>query len=260
VLSYPVFRILGFALAALALLLLLLELPRVSESGKILLGSARRGRLGGWFSRALLIGGILLNLSYATFRFGVGVRAGALWFCAEALYYLLLCAARIFVVEEDRQITNESNPVKGDLLAWHTYRRGGFFMLVLSLAASGIVILALREERTHSYPNAVVIGAILFTAWRVGLALYQILRHRHARPVLSLSKLLSLAAALLSFFALQCTVLVRYARDFAYRLALNAITGAVVCLSLFAIGCFMLRRARHALTKKGYDRNRSYPF
>jgi hypothetical protein len=251
IVSYPFFRILGFSLAGIALLLLLWRVPRVVKSGRELLFATYRQRLGGWLTRAALFGGILLNLSYAAFRFAVGVRSTSLWFCAEAVYYLLLCAARILLVEEERQISAETDPAMGDTLAWQAYRRGGFFMLILSLAASGIVVLALREERTRGYPDIVVAGAILFTAWRAGLSLYQILRHRHARPVLSLVKLLSLAAALLSFFALQCTVLARHKWDFAYRLPLNAATGGAVCLALFLTGCFMLRRARRELKKKG---------
>ena len=251
IVSYPFFRILGFSLAAIALLLLLWRVPRVVKNGRELLSAVYRRGIGDWLTRAALFGGILTNLSYATFRFVVGVQSNSLWFCAEAVYYLLLSAARILLVEEDRQINDEINPVVGDTMAWRAYRRGGLLFLLLSLAASGIVILALREERTRGYPDIVVVGAILFTVWRAGLALYQILRHRRSRPVLSLSKLLSLAAALLSFFALQCTVLVRYGRDFAYRLPLNAITGCAVCLALFVIGCFMLRRARRELKKDG---------
>lgn len=251
IVSYPFFRILGFSLAGIALLLLLWRVPRLVKNGRELLSAVYRRGLGSRWMRAALFGGILLNLSYATFRFAVGVQSASLWFCAEAVYYLLLSAARILLVEEDRQIGLETNPVLRDKHAWQVYRRGGFLLLLLSLAAAGIVILALREERTRSYPDIVVVGVILFTVWRAGLALYQILRYRHSHPILSLSKLLSLAAALLSFFALQCTILVRYGRDFAYRSPLNAVTGSAVCLALLVIGCFMLRRARRELKKGG---------
>lgn len=251
VVSHPFFRILGFSLAGVVLLLLVWRLPHVLKNGWALLQSVYRTGTGDWLIRATLFGGILLNLAYAAFRFVIGVSSSSLWFCAEAVFYLLLCAARIFLVEEERRITRENTPVLRDLLGWSAYRRGGLLLLWLSVAAAGIVILALREERTRGYPDIVVIGAILFTVWRAGLALYQIFHYRHSHPTLSLAKLFSLATALLSFFALQCTLFARYGKDFAYRLPLNAATGGAVCLSLFLVGLFVLRRARHELKKNG---------
>ena len=253
-LSYPVFRILGFSLVGISLLLLLLTLPRIVKSGKALLKTACGGRLGGFVSRAALLGGILLNLVYAAFRFAVGLYTRSLWFCAEAVFYLLLCAARVFLVEEDRRIGAAPDPQVRERIGWGVYRRGGFLFLFLAIAASGIVTLALREEHTRGYTDAVVVGAILFSAWRAGLALFQIFSHRRKLPLLSFAKLLSLCTALLSIFALQTTLFARFGADFKYRFPLNAATGTAVALSLFAIGGAMLARAQREIKRTARDR------
>lgn len=237
--SHPVWRGTAVFATGISLGLLLGALPRVVRAGKRGLSRGRkRGRE--WLARLALYGGLFLNLSYALFRFAAGVATDSSWLFAEAVYYLLLSGIRLLLLEEERHF---SAPVTGDTRGalW----RGGWLLLLLSLAAAGVVLLALMEERGRPYPDAVVIGAILFTACRGVAALSGLFHFRErGNAVLALAKQLSLSTALVSLFSLQYTLLLRYGENFAYRLPLNLLTGSAVVLFLGVSGALLLRRAK----------------
>lgn len=250
-LSHSFFRVLGLSLAGIALLLLLALLPDLIRKAKAaLLAEWGRHTRSEWLTRAALVGGLLLNLAYAAFGFFFGVVGDIPRLCAEALYYLSLSAARFSLFEQDRRLARVADAARRENLGWQAYRRSGRHLLLLSAAALAMVVLVLGEGRVRDYPAPVVPVVVLFTLWRAASALFHLFRfRRRARPVLSAVKLFSFSSALLSAFALQCTLLGRYGGDFRYRFALNALTGLGVTLALFAIGALAILRARRHLKK-----------
>ena len=237
-------RILSLSLALYVLLSLFLRLPHLYRSGRDTL--LRRGhQKREWWTCATLFGGIFLNLLYALFRLFAGARTNSLWFCAEAIYYVTLSSIRFSLVEEDRHIIAETDPVRRDIAIHRSYRKGGKLLLLLALAMYGIVFLAIRENRTYVYPNFVIIGAVLFATWRAGSAVYHLFHFRRQKsPVLLSAKALSLSAALLSLFALQGTLLARFGRSLAWRAVWNGISGSFISILLTVMALMMIRKSK----------------
>ena len=248
-LPFPLFdhlfwRVASLSLALYVLLSLLLRLPHLYRSGREML--LRRGhRKREWWTRAALFGGIVFNLLYAMLRLFAGILTSSLWFCAEAIYYVILGSIRFSLIEEDRRMIGEGNPVKREIAIDRSYRKGGTLLLLLALAMYGIVYLAIRESRTYAYPNVIILGAALFAAWRAVSAVYHLLHFRRRRsPVLLSAKALSLSAALLSLFALQGTLLARFGRSVVWRAALNGISGSLIGMLLTVMGLMMLKKGK----------------
>ena len=248
-LPFPLFdhlfwRVISLSLALYVLLSLFLRLPHLYRSAHDTL--LRRGhQKREWWTRATLFGGILFNLLYALFRLFAGVVTDSLWFCAEAIYYVILGSIRFSLVEEDRRIMAESDPVRKGAATNHSYRKGGRLLLLLALAMYGIVFLAIRENRTYAYPNLIIIGAVLFALWRAGSAIYNLLHFRRQKsPILLSAKALSLSAALLSLFALQGTLLSRFGRSLLWRAAWNGISGGLIGILLTVMALMMLRKGK----------------
>ena len=254
-LPFPLFdhlfwRVASLSLALYVLLSLFLRLPHLYKSGRAVL--LRRGhKKGEWWARATLLGGIFFNLLYALFRLFTGALTNSLWFCAEAIYYVILGSIRFSLVEEDRRITAKSDPVQGDIAIYRSYRKGGRLLLLLALAMYGIVFLTVRENRTYVYPNFVIVGAALFALWRAVSAVYHLFRFRRQKsPVLLSAKALSLSAALLSLFALQGTLLSRFGRSLVGRAAWNGASGSLISVLLTVMALMMIRKGK-ALSKRG---------
>lgn len=253
-LPFPLFdhlfwRVASLSLALYVLLSLFLRLPHLYRSARDTL--LRRGhQKREWWTRATLFGGILFNLLYALFRLFAGVVTDSLWFCAEAIYYVTLSSIRFSLVEEDRRIMAEKDPVRRDIAIYRSYRKGGRLLLLLALAVYGIVFLAIRENRTYVYPNFIIIGAVLFAIWRAGSAIYNLLHFRRQKsPVLLSAKALSLSAALLSLFALQGTLLARFDRSLAWRAAWNGISGTFIGVLLTVMALMILSKGKSKVKK-----------
>ena len=253
-LPFPLFdhlfwRVASLSLALYVLLSLFLRLPHLYRSARDTL--LRRGhQKREWWTRATLFGGILFNLLYALFRLFAGVVTDSLWFCAEAIYYVTLSSIRFSLVEEDRRIMAEKDPVRRDIAIYRSYRKGGRLLLLLALAVYGIVFLAIRENRTYVYPNFIIIGAVLFAIWRAGSAIYNLLHFRRQKsPVLLSAKALSLSAALLSLFALQGTLLARFDRWLAWRAAWNGISGTFIGVLLTVMALMILSKGKSKVKK-----------
>lgn len=243
--DYLFFRVASLSLALYVLLSLFLRLPHLYRSGRAAL-LQRKQHKSEWWARATLFGGIFFNLLYALFRLFAGVFTDSLWFCAESIYYVILGSIRFSLVEEDRRITAENDPVRRDIAMNHSYRKGGKLLLLLALAMYGIVFLTIRENRTYVYPNFVIVGAVLFAVWRAGSAIYHLFHFRRQKsPVLLSAKALSLSAALLSLFALQGTLLARFGRSLAWRAAWNGISGSFISILLTVMALMMLRKGKN---------------
>lgn len=249
-LPLPAFDHLFFRVAALipvlyVLLSLCLRLPRIMAGGKraLLMLRPRHGRAE-WFARAGLFSGLLANLAYAAFRLVSGIVTGSFWFCAEAIYYAILGTMRLSLAEEDRHLSALPPPQR-ERRAWRSYTKNGYLLLVLTAAMSGIVVMTVRQHRTHPYPDLIVYGAVAFGIWRVGAAVYHLVRFRRLRrPLLLAVKSLSLSTAFLSLFALQGTLLARFGDRAPLSAIPNAVTGAALCLSLAAMALVTIFRGR----------------
>lgn len=239
-LAQPVFRILALLLSLYVLLSLGLRLPRLLP---VALGrlSAQLHRLAPAELRAqlTLLGGLLLNLAYSIFRTVMGVMTHSLWFLAESVYYMGLCATRFWIAQEEHLRTDR-------LQRAELYLRGGRFLLILSLSAAGTVTLSVREQRYTAYSDPLIAVTAAFALWRVGAAALSLLRfRREQRPVPLLAKAVSLSAAAVSLFGLQSTLLSRYGVALPLRTRWNAATGCFVCISLPVLALFIFSKGRN---------------
>ena len=237
--THPFFLALSLFLALPGLLLLALRLPRLRRTWRTLthlrprdlLCPERRARLA-------LAGGLLLNLSYAIFRTVMGVTTRSLWFCSEGVYYAALGAVRFFPAEAQGRSSHD---------AAHVYRLGARLLLLLFPAVAATVALALTHTPTVNYSTPTVVLTVLFTLWRVGAAAYSLWQfHRRRNALHTLSKAISLSAAAVSLFGLQCTLLIHYGTRVPLRRIFNAASGSFVCFSLPVTALFILRTGKQA--------------
>lgn len=195
--------------------------------------------------------GLLMSTLFAVFKGAAAIFYQSQWFAAVAAYYIIFGISRLLLVRNwrrSRKLTGEERrmcELKG-------YRQCGCLMFLLNVGIAVMVVQLIREEHTIAYPGSIIYITAAYTFYILTLSIVNIVKFRRLNsPVLSASKALNLAGALMSLFTLQNAVTSRFGSgDSNFRMIMNSIVGAVVCLTVLAIAVYMLVHSSRALRKQ----------
>ena len=187
--------------------------------------------------------GLAVNVGYALFNVFTGVFYRSVWFGAVAVYYIMLCFIKFFLLR--RGFENRGRREYADLFTC------GIMLLILSVAATAIIYLMIWQGKGSKYGKLVIIVSAAYAVFRIAAALFDTVRLRHLKsPTLYATKALSLSVALMSLFSLQFSVLLFSGLDKKARYILNVISGSIVGALTVTIAALKIRRAYRVLRKK----------
>lgn len=175
---------------------------------------------------------LALNLAFGLAHCVLGIWLDAWWFITLGVYYTILGAARVAVLQVRRRAA-------GDLqLERFAKKITGILLLALSVCLVGVVILSVAEERGVQFHTIIMIAVALYAFSKVGGALWGLIAAgRTASPVAKTLRNLSFADALVSIFSLQRSMLVSFPGLTPAEIAMfNALTGFGVCLLVCLLG------------------------
>lgn len=196
-----------------------------------------RGRLSLW-------GGTAVNACYAVFEVCCALVLGSFWFGALGMYYLLLAAARGLLLH------SLYRRGEGRAEQLRAARRCAWLLLGLNFALTAVTAQMVLAGRGYAYPGTLIFVMAFYAFYSVGAAVVNLVRFRRLEsPVLSASKVVGLATALVSMLSLQTAMFAAFGGDFAYRRLMNLLTGTGVCLALFLMAVLMLARTTGALRR-----------
>ena len=187
-----------------------------------------------------LYGTLAWNALYGIFQIWLGVYHQTFWFLSLGAYYICLGIMRFFLLLHSRKY-EPGEKMYRELLR---YRACGWVFLVMNLALSLIVFFMVYWNRTfeHHMITAIAMAAYTFTTFTV--AIVNVIRYKkYNSPVLSASKAISLAAALVSMLTLESTMLTAF-KDEAMTVTeqkwmLGATGGTIVAL-IIAMAIYMI--------------------
>ena len=194
--------------------------------------------------RVSLYNSLAINLLYSAFKLMAGISFSSVWWGAIAFYYMVLALIRFLLLRY-----MNSNQSRADLLAeYRRYRLCGILMVLLNLALSGIVFQMVWQNRAYTYPEIILITIATYTFYTVTVSIIDLVKYRKFKsPVISASKAIRFAAALVSVLTLETAMLAQYSDDEAFRRLMTALTGAGVCLIVLAISIIMVVRANREI-------------
>lgn len=192
-----------------------------------------------------LTGNVLWNGAYAALQLGLGWYHRSFWFGFLGVYYLCLTLTRIILVGYSRR-----HALGQDLPAeLGRYRLCGWVLLILNLALTVRIFLMLRDHRLVAHHQITTIAMAAYTFTSLTMAGVNLFRYRKYRsPVLSASKAISLASALVSLLSLEGTMLVSFGDGTMTRgteLLFLSLTGGGVSAIIVAMAIYMLRNANN---------------
>lgn len=192
---------------------------------------------------------LLLNLAFAGFKLLMGILYRSYWLIALGVYYAVLALMCFFLL---RPLGRAGACAANLMVQYKTYRLTGALMLALGVAMSAIIFQVVRDNQTYSYPGTIIYAFAAYAFYKIILAALNLIRRRGQEdPLLAAVRHLSLATAMVSVFSLQTALLSAFgAHKPQFRLMINAVSGAAVCLGMLLIAVTMICRSTRMLRSR----------
>lgn len=190
-----------------------------------------------------------LNLLFAAMKMFYGVRYRSVWFGTLAVYYVMLSVMRFILLRHVRR-----NAIGKELISeLKQYRLCGMILLLMNSALSGVVILIVRKNEGFSYAGYLIYVVAMYAFYNIISAVQDVLKYRKFNsPVMSASKAIKLATALVSMLSLETAMLMQFdagqnSPDF--RRVMTAATGGGVCMLVLVMAVFMIVQSTKRLKR-----------
>lgn len=185
--------------------------------------------------------GLAVNTVFAVFKLVTAFYYRSVWFGAVGVYYLVMGFIRLTLVHGMKRAEKLQN---GDELIceYKSYRLCGILMFLLNSGMAGMAVQMVHDNKYYEYPGLVIYLSAAYAFYTLTIAVINLFKFKRLNsPVLSASKALNFAGALMSIFALQTALIARFGgNDALFRQIANSLTGGAVCFATFGIAVFMI--------------------
>ncbi|MGN0313615.1 MAG: hypothetical protein ACI4EG_02350 [Fusicatenibacter sp.] len=180
-----------------------------------------------------------INLLYAVMKLFYGVYYRSVWFGTLAVYYVMLAVLRFLLLHH----SSKNALGKNRILELKRYRLCGVILMLMNIALSGVVILAVRKNEGFEYAGYLIYVMAMYAFYNVCTAVQDVAKYRkYNSPVMSAAKGVKLAAALVSMLSLETAMLTQFdeGKGPEFRQSMTGITGRCVCLIILVMAVSMI--------------------
>lgn len=182
-----------------------------------------------------------LNALIGAGKLLLGMYLQSAWFMINAVYYLVLSAARGQTLRRYAEARKLGDPEERYELEFSVYRKSGIFLCLLGLSYMGVCLrmFMVGDAVVFSGNMVFLIASVAFT--KLGMAIHGNVVNRHLHnPIVSALKVINFTDAMVSIVVTQYTLLMM--RSSASAMSSSALFG-MGCSGLFmVIGIFMFCR------------------
>ncbi len=173
---------------------------------------------------------LAINLLYATMNLFSGLTSHSNWFWILACYYSILAIMRFLLVSYVNRV-GIGNEYKEEL---KRSRLCAYILLVMNLPLTSAIFMMLNQNKGNDYPGALIYVMGLYTFYVTIHSIASLIRfQKYKSPVMSVSKVINFAAALVSMLSLETALLAKFAKEILeYRRHVIALTGTGVALTI----------------------------
>lgn len=195
--------------------------------------------------RISLYTSLAINLVYSAFKLVSGIYYSSLWIEAFAIYYILLSVIRFVLLHH-----MERKKDAGIIEEYRSYRVSAVLMMLINLTLSCIVLSMIVQNKSAAYSDVFVITSATYTFYILMVSLIDLFKYRkYESPVISASKAIRFAQALVSLLSLEASMLVQFGNDESYRRLMLAISGAAVCALVLFMSVYMIVKANKEIKR-----------
>jgi len=180
-----------------------------------------------------------VNLLYVAVNVVSGIIFETAWFFVLSFYYTILAVMRFLLLRFVNR-TGIGNDRRGELLR---SRLCGVILLTVNLALTGAVMMILYVNKGFSYNGILIYVVALYTFYITAMAIRNLIKYRRlGSPVMSMSKIISMAAALVSMLSLETAMFSQFGKEMSQwgQRLMIILTGAgvsavIITMSLYSI-------------------------
>lgn len=201
-------------------------------------------------ARISLYSGLAVNMFYAVFKCATGFIFRSAWLWAIGIYYVILSVIRFTLLRNVRMTDKKEHSAERKIHEYKSARLCGILMLVLNLAMGGMTVQMIWQNRSYEYKGYIIYISALYAFYcLITAAVNAVKFSRRDNPILSAAKMLALAGALMSMFALQTAMFSSFGGGEEFQRLMNTVTGGTVCLIVMGMAVFMILRSDMQLKK-----------
>lgn len=192
-------------------------------------------------ARVSLYSGLAINMFYAVFKCATGAMFHSAWLWAIGIYYVMLSAIRFTLLRNVRITDKKEHTLERKVHEYKSARLCGIMMLALNIAMTGMTVQMIWRNRGYEYKGYMIYISAMYAFYCFINAAANVVKFAKINnPILSSAKILSLAGALMSMFALQTAMFSAFGNGENYQRLMNTITGGVVCTMVLCMAVFMI--------------------
>lgn len=189
-----------------------------------------------------------INLLYVAVNIVSGILTKSFWFLYLAGYYVILSVLRYLSLKYLKR-----NEMGADIKAeWKLSRFCSGILTLLNLILTGVIPMMMFKNRGFEYYGILIYVMAMYTFYITTVSIINIVKYRkYMSPVMTMTKIISLAAALVSMLALETAMLTAFGQEtpeLTKRL-LIAFTGAGISITVIVMSCYMIIRSSKELNK-----------
>lgn len=174
------------------------------------------------------------------------------WFAIFAFYYAILAIMRFLLV---RYI---NKPDKNRLTELRRSRLCALILTTLNLVLSGAVLMILFADRGFTYHGILIYVMALYTFYVTTTAIINLVRYRkYNNPILSISKVIKMAAALVSMLSLETAMFSSFGAEMSVenQRIMIMLTGAGVSAVVITMAMYIIVRTTKEIKEMRIEKN-----
>ncbi|MBQ8396997.1 MAG: hypothetical protein IJX53_02220 [Clostridia bacterium] len=183
---------------------------------------------------------LAINLLYTALNLFSGIWYRSVWFVTLAVYHAILAVMRFLLL----RFVNQNGFGKKRILELRRSRLCGIILMTLNLALSGVVVLVIVQNEGFDYPGIMIYVMAMYTFWITTSAIINLIKYRkYNNPVMSTTKIIKLAAALVSMLSLETAMLSQFGsadNPPYFNQVMVGATGAAVCVIVVTMSVYMI--------------------
>lgn len=202
-----------------------------------------------------LYGSLGINLMYVAVNIVSGALYKTAWFYVLAFYYTILAVMRFLLV----RFVNRTGIGNDRFRELSRSRLCGAILLTVNLALSGAVLMILYQDKGYEYNGILIYVVAAYTFWITTAAIVNLVKYKKlGSPVMSMARIISMAAALVSMLSLETAMFSQFGKDMSpenQRLMI-ALTGAGVSAAIVAMSLYSI--IKNSMEIKHITESKSY--
>lgn len=185
-----------------------------------------------------------INLLYVGVNVFSFVLYRSMWFIVLAVYYIILAVMRFLLVRYVRTVgigKNRIGELKSAVLC-------SAILLTLNFALTGAVMMILYQNKGFDYHGILIYVMAAYTFYITTHAVIDLIKYRKlGSPVMTVTKVIALSAALVSMLSLETAMFSQFGQDMEpeNKWLMIALTGAGVSVAVVTMSvCMIVKSAR----------------